>query len=259
MIGLLFVLFVFLYLLFGFFLYGYIRGWGPGKRKSLLITLVLMLGIPFGDVIPGKLYLSYLCHKDGGIRINEVVHASGYLALDDYSYGCGQGCIQRLQEWRKAGKPMFIEAYVSNPKEYNFVDKPGYYRFELVERTPERCARYDAVGAKYPIRFGNIKMTGEYCLVSKEIDLPTSDYSVELWARDNRVSDYFGIISDNAYIRRMVNNRLVSQARRYTHLGGWVQRSLTNILSGGVGEYCPADLSHEFRFELMRRTFMGNS
>ncbi len=135
MIGFLFVLFIFLYLLFGFFLYGYIRGWGPGKRKSLLITLFLMLGIPFGDVIPGKLYLSYLCSKDGRDKINEVVHASGYSCAGSTTRtGCGQGCIQRLQEWRKAGKPMFIEAYVSNPKEYNFVDKPGYYRFELVER-----------------------------------------------------------------------------------------------------------------------------
>ena len=255
MIGLLFVLFVFLYLLFGIFLYGYIRGWGPGKRKSLLITLVLMLGIPFGDVIPGKLYLSYLCHKDGGIRINEVVHASGYLALDDYSYGCGQGCIQRLQEWRKAGKPMFIEAYVSNPKEYNFVDKPGYYRFELVERTPERCARYDAVGAKYPIRFGNIKMPDEYCLSAKAIRNPISKYTVESWARDTDISGFLGIVADHAYIRRISSGDILGSATQFTYLGGWLRRSISDVIAFGHPDQCPSDMTYALGNKLMQLTF----
>jgi hypothetical protein len=28
--------------------------------------LVLMIGVPFGDVIPGKVYLSYVCGKKAG-------------------------------------------------------------------------------------------------------------------------------------------------------------------------------------------------
>jgi hypothetical protein len=259
MIGLLFVLFASLYLLFGYFLYGYIRGWGPGKRKALTITLVIMLGVPFGDVIPGKLYLAYVCKQEGGIKINEVVAATGYLALDDYSYGCGQGCIQRLQEWRKIGKPMFIEAFVDNPKEYNFVDKPGYYRFELVERTPEKCALHDSLRVKYPIRFSNQEYFRGYCISVRAIDRPTADYSVELWAHDHHVSDLLGIISDNAYIMRVADNKIISGATRFTHLGGWVRRSLSDVLSGGVGEYCPTGLSHGFRSELLKMTFKDAS
>ena len=255
MIGLLLVLFISLYLVFGFFLYGYIRGWGSGKIKSLIISLVIMIGIPFGDVIPGKLYLYYICHKDGGIKINEVVRTSGYLALDSYSYGCGQGCIQRLREWQKLGKPMFIEAYVDNPREYNFVDKPGYYRFELVERTPEKCAVYDSLKVKYPIRFSNYKISREYCISVRTISQPTADYSVELLAHDYHVANLFGIISDNTYIRRVATNEIISEATRFTHLGGWVQRSLSDVLSGGLGEYCPPNLSHGFRSKLMELTF----
>ena len=255
MIGLLFVLFIILYLLFGYFLYGYIRGWGPGKRNALIITLVIMLGVPFGDVIPGKLYLYYICHKDGGIKINEVVHTSGYLALDDYSYGCGQGCIQKLREWKRLGKPMFIEAFVDTPKEYNFVEKPGYYRFELVERTPENCALHDSLRIKYPVRLGNHEDVEGYCISSRAIDYPAADYSVELWGHDYHVSDLFGIISDNAYIMRVSDKKIISSATRFTYLGGWVWRSLSNAISAGTGEYCPSGLSHGFRSELLELTF----
>jgi hypothetical protein len=255
MIGLLFVLFAVLYLLFGYFLYGYIRGWGPGKKKSMIITLVIMVGVPFGDVIPGKLYLAYVCRKDGGIKINETVHTPGYLALDGYSYGCGQGCIQKLLEWKRHDKPMFIETFVDAPKEYNFVDRPGYYRFELVERSQGKCALHDALSDKYPIRFRGHDAAGTYCISALAIEHVTANYSVELSVRDYHVSDLLGIISDNTYIRRISDGSIISSATRFTYLGGWVQRTLSNILSGGVGEQCPSGLSHGFRSELMELTF----
>jgi hypothetical protein len=255
MIGLLFILFIFLYLLFGYFLYGYIRGWGPGKRKTLIITLVIMLGIPFGDVIPGKIYLYYLCHKDGGIKINEVVKTSGYLALDSYSYGCGQGCIQQLHKWEKLGKPMFIEAFVDTPKEYNFVSKPGYYRFELVERTPEKCSLYDSLRAKYPVRISNYKLFNEDCISAEKIDKPNSSYAVESWNRDNHVSDIMGIVADHAYIRRRDTGEIVAGATQYTHLGGWLRRSIANAIAVGQPDQCPINMNYALGSELMRMTF----
>ena len=259
MIGLLLVLFLFLYLLFGLFLYGYIRGWGVNKPKAMVIGLIIMLGIPFWDVIPGKLYMAYLCHKDGGIKIYEVVDTRGYLVLDDYSYGCTQACIQRLQEWRNVGKPIFIEAFIDNPKEYNFVNKRGYYRFELVDRTPEHCAFQDYLRVKYPTRLKTNRTVSRYCLSVGEIDRPVAEYSVELWAHDNHVSDLFGIVSDNSYIRRVADNKIISAANRFTHLGGWFQRSLSNVLSGGTGKTCPSELSHGFRSELQELTFNNAS
>jgi hypothetical protein len=255
MIGLLFVLFIFLYLLFGFFLYGYIRGWGPSKRKSLIITLVLMIGVPFGDVIPGKLYMSYVCRQEGGIKINEVVHTNGYLALDGYTYGCEQSCIQRLRDWQKAGKPMFIEAHVDYPKEYNFVDKPGYYRFELVERTPEKCALHDLLKAKYPIRFSNYKLPDRYCLSAKMIEKPISGYTVESWNRNYHVSDIMGVVADHAYIRRKSTGEIVAGATQYTHLGGWLRRSIANAMAVGQPDQCPANMTYALGPELMRLTF----
>jgi hypothetical protein len=255
MIGLLFILFTLLYLLFGYFLYGYIRGWGPGKVKSLLITLVILVGVPFGDVIPGKLYLAYVCHKDGGIKVNEVVNTQGYLVLDDYSYGCDRGCIRKLEEWRRLGKPMFIEAFVKYPKESNFVDKPGYYRFELVERTPENCVLQRLITAKYPKRFKRSWISEKYCVSSKAIDYPEADYSVALWEHDYHVSDLLGIISDNSYVRRTTDNQVIATATRFTHLGGWVRRSIENTLPGGSGKVCPSDLGHGYRSKLLQVTF----
>jgi len=255
MIGLLFLLFIFLYLLFGYFLYGYIRGWGPGKRKALIITLVIMLGVPFGDVIPGKLYLYYICHKDGGIKINEVVHTTGYLALDGYSYGCGQGCIQKLLEWNRLGKPMFIETFVDTPKEYNFVDKPGYYRFELVERSPEKCALHDSLRVKYPIRFANYKLPDRYCISSSIIETPNAEYTVESWNRDYHVSDMLGVTADHAFIRRRSTGEVVASATQFTHLGGWLRRSIANAIAVGHPEQCPANMTYALGSELMRLTF----
>jgi hypothetical protein len=255
MIGLLLVLFISLYLVFGFFLYGYIRGWGPGKIKSLIITLVIMIGIPFGDVIPGKLYLYYICHKDGGIKINEVVRTSGYLALDSYSYGCGQGCIQRLREWQKLGKPMFIEAYVDNPREYNFVDKPGYYRFELVERTQDKCALYDSLRVKYPNRFSNFMLPDWYCISANTIESPISEYSIESWNRDYHVSDIMGVTADHAFIRRRSTGEIVASASQYTHRGGWLRRSIANAIAVGQPDQCPTNMTYALGSEIMRLTF----
>jgi hypothetical protein len=150
---------------------------------------------------------------------------------------------------------MFIETFVDNPKEYNFADRPGYYRFELVERTLERCAFYDSVGVKYPIRFANYKMPEGYCLSVESIEKPSAEYSVELRAQNLHISNTMGIVADYAYIRRLFDNKVLAKATRFTHLGGWFQRSLSNVLSGGVGEYCPAELSHGFRYELMVLTF----
>jgi hypothetical protein len=255
MIGLLFILFTLLYLLFGYFLYGYIRGWGPGKVKSLLITLVILVGVPFGDVIPGKLYLAYVCHKDGGIKVNEVVNTQGYLVLDDYSYGCDRGCIRKLEEWRRLGKPMFIEAFVMYPKESNFVDKPGYYRFELVERTPENCALQDKLNNKYPIRFSNFKIANDYCVISRAIDSPSSNYTVESWNYHNNVSSVMGIVVDRAYIRQRSTGTVLASAARYTHVGGWLRRAIANSLAVGHPDQCPENMSYPLGSELMRLTF----
>jgi len=255
MIGLLFVLFILLYVLFGFFLYGYIRGWGPGKGKSLLITLVILVGVPFGDVIPGKLYLAYVCHKDGGIKVNEVVNTPGYLVLDDYSYGCDRGCIRKLEEWRKLGKPMFIEAFVNYPKEYNFVDKPGYYRFELVERTPENCAFQKLLKTKHPTRLKNYKLANDYCVSSTLIDSPLSEFSVESWDYHNSVSNIMGIVADQAYIRQRSTGKVVAKATRYTHIGGWLRRAIANSIAVGHPDQCPKNMSYPLGSELMRLTF----
>ncbi|MEA2093257.1 MAG: hypothetical protein U9P11_01690 [Pseudomonadota bacterium] len=169
MIGLIIIGAFLLYLVAGYFVYQLFIDIGISKKKTWVITVALMILVPFGDVIPGKVYFSYICNKEGGMVIDKVVEVNGYLALDSYSYGCSQGCIQRLGEWKKAGKPMFIEAFVDYPKEKNFVDKPGYYRFELVEKTPEACTLQDSIMARYPVRFGTYPIPDGYCLSAQAI------------------------------------------------------------------------------------------
>jgi hypothetical protein len=199
--------------------------------------------------------LSYICHQEGGVKINEVVQASGYLALDGFSYGCGQSCIQRLREWQKLGNPMFIETFVDTPKEYNFVDKPGYYRFELVERASDKCALHDSLKIKYPIRFSNFKLPDGYCLFSKIIEKPISEYTVESWSRDNHVSDIMGIIADHAYIRRRQTGEIMASATQYTHIGGWLRRSIANVVAVGQPHQCPTNMAYALGPELIRMTF----
>ena len=255
MIGIIFFGIILLYLVFGFFLYGYIRGWGPGRRKALIITLVLMIGVPFGDVIPGKLYLAYVCQKEGGIRINSRANVSGYFALDDYSFGCGGGCIQMLRSWNEDGKPMFIEVFVEYPKEHNFVDKPGYYRFELIKRTSEFCALHDALARKYSIRFSHYVVPDGYCVSSKRISEISAQYSVEARARDRHVSDLFGVVADHSYIREIASGEVIASATRVTHLGGWLRRSISKAIAVGKPAQCPQDMTYALGSRLMEMVF----
>lgn len=255
MIGIIFFGIILLYLVFGIFLYGYIRGWGPGRKKALIITLALMIGVPFGDVIPGKLYLAYLCWKEGGIEIKSRIRVSGYLALDDYAFGCGGGCIHRLRKWISSGKPMYIEAQVKYPKKHNFVDEPGYYRFELVERSYGLCAQHDSLASEYPVRFSNYAIPNNYCVSSKRIRELDAEYSVEAWARDRHAPKFLGVVSDNAYISKIATGELMASATRFTHEGGWVRRSISNAIAVGNPSQCHGEIPYALGEGLMDMVF----
>ena len=82
-----------LYLVAGYFVYQLFIDLGFRKNIALLISGILMIVVPFGDVLPGRLYTKYLCYQDGGVKINKVADTDGYLALDNYLYGCGSGCV----------------------------------------------------------------------------------------------------------------------------------------------------------------------
>ena len=244
-----------LYLVAGYFVFQLFIDIGINKKKSWVITVALMILVPFGDVIPGKIYFSYICNKEGGMVIDKVVEVDGYLAMDSYSYGCSQGCIQRLVEWQKAGKPMFIEAFVDYPKEENFADKPGYYRFELVEKTPEACALQDSIMDRYPVRFGTYPVPDGYCLLAKAIENPTAEYSVESWKRDYHVSDLFGIVADHAYITQIPTGKIVASAAQYTYSGGWLRRSISKSIAVGQPMQCPPRMNYALGNRLTQLTF----
>ena len=108
---------------------------------------------------------------------------------------------------------------------------------------------------RYPVRFGTYPIPAGYCLSARAIEHPTAEYSVELWIRDSHFPDLLGITADNAYVRVESSGEIISSATRFTFLGGWLQRSFSNVLSGGGGDMCPAELSHGFRSELMELTF----
>ena len=224
MIGLLLILFISLYLLFGYFLYGYIRGWGPGKKKSLLITLVIMLGVPFGDVIPGKLYLRHLCSTESGVEVHRTINVSGYSVGDRYFLGCTSSCVETLKKWHDLGRQMYIESIVTGPKKEYFVDKPGLYRFELVRRNKKLCVTQDDLARDYPVYFNRYRIPEGLCIYSNRIDKPSADYIVKEWQWDTNYSKLFGIARVQSLVADKYTGNIVGSNTGFTHKGGWLRR-----------------------------------
>jgi hypothetical protein len=238
MIGLLFVLFIFLYLLFGFFLYGYIRGWGPRKRKSLIITLVLMIGVPFGDVIPGKLYMNYLCATESGIDIKYTIDAPGYSVGDRYFLGCTSTCVEELKKWHILGKPVFIESQVLVPKIEAFVDMPGLYRFQLIRRNKHQCKIQDDLEHQYPILIKRYEIPEGYCIYSQRIERLSTNYVVKKWKWDTNYSKLFGIARVRTLVQEKNSGNIMGSNTGFTHRGGWLRRWLAGFLAVGQPDEC---------------------
>ncbi len=255
MIGIIFFGTILLYLIFGFFLYGYIRGWGPGRRKALIITLVLMIGIPFGDVIPGKLYLAYVCHSNSGIEIYDGVEAEGYSVGDDYSLGCGALCVEALVKWHALGKSMFIESEVINYTDYVFGESPGVYRFQLVRRNDHICKKQDSIKLNYPAAFNRYRIPEGYCVEARIIDSLSADYLVQHIKWDGSYSKLFGIAKVRASVTESGTGRILGENIGFTHRGGWLRRWVAGALAVGQPDECIDQGDYGFTWSVLRGVF----
>jgi hypothetical protein len=255
MIGLIFVLFIFLYLLFGFFLYGYIRGWGPGKGKSLLITLVLMLGIPFGDVIPGKLYMRYLCAAKSGFVFKKTIDVPGYSVGDRYFLGCSSTCVEELKEWHRLSTPKFIESRVIGQKTEAFVEKPGLYRFELIKRNTQRCKTQDYIEQNFPNIFMRYALPEGYCIFSQRIESSTADYIVKEWKWDTNYSRLLGISRVRTLVQEKDSGDILGSNTGFIHRGGWLRRWLAGFMAVGQPDKCLDKGDFGFTWSVLRGVF----
>jgi hypothetical protein len=255
MIGLLFILFTLLYLLFGYFLYGYIRGWGPGKVKSLLITLVILVGVPFGDVIPGKLYLKNLCETQAGIDIRKTIDAPGYYVGDQYFLGCTAACVEKLIKWHELGEEMFVESQVTAPKTEFFANKPGMYRFRLVKRSTDLCAKQDNLMAQYPPYFKKLIDLEKYCIHSENIAEPSAEYRVKEWHWDTNYSRLLGIARVRTLVQKIENGEIVGSNTGFSHKGGWLRRWVSGFMSVGQPDECIDDGDYGFSWSVLRGVF----
>ena len=255
MIGLIFILFISLYLLFGYFLYGYIRGWGPGKRKSAIITLVIMLGIPFGDVIPGKIYLKYLCATESGINISRTIDVSGYYVGDRYFLGCTSTCVEELKKWHKLGKNIFIESQVLGPRSEAFVDKPGLYRFQLVKKSEAECTVQDSLKRQYPIYLKKYRIPDGYCIYSKKIEKPSTGYLVKEWQWDSNYSRLFGIAKVRSLVEDIDTGSILGSNTGFVHKGGWLRRWFSGFVAVGHPDECIDRDEYGFTWSVLRGVF----
>jgi hypothetical protein len=78
---------------------------------------------------------------------------------------------------------------------------------------------------------------------------------VESWNRDNHVSDIMGIHADHSYISRISTDEIMASATQYTHVGGWLRRSIANAIAVGQPDQCPVKMDYALGAELMRLTF----
>ncbi len=255
MIGLLLILFISVYLLFGFFLYGYIRGWGPSKRKSLIITLALMIGVPFGDVIPGKVYMNYLCAVESGIDIKKTIDVSGYSVGDRYFLGCTSTCVEELNKWHKLGKPVFIESQVLGPKKEAFVDMPGLYRFQLTKRNRHQCKTQDDLENQFPIIFMRYVIPEGYCIYSQRIERSSANYVVKEWKWDTNYSKLFGIARVRTLVQEKDSGNIIGSNTGFAHRGGWLRRWLAGFLAVGQPDECLDKGEYGFTWSVLRGVF----
>jgi hypothetical protein len=236
-------------------LYGYIRGWGPGRKKALIITLVLMIGVPFGDVLPGKLYLAYVCHREGGIAINESVDVAGYSVGDDYSHGCGSLCVEALVKWHALGKPMFIESKVTGRRDYIFGEGPSLYRFQLVSRNDEVCKKQDDIKLNYPAAYNNYRIPDGYCVEAKKIDKSMSSHLLINGKWERNYSRLFGIARVRTRVAELNTGRVLGENTGFTHKGGWLRRWIAGALAVGQPDECIDQGDYGFTWSVLRGVF----
>ena len=258
MIGLLFVLFIILYLLFGYFLYGYIRGWGPGKRNALIITLVIMLGVPFGDVIPGKLYMRYLCEAESGLDVKKTVDVAGYSVGDRYFLGCSATCVEELKKWHMLNMPIFIESRVTAPRKEAFVDKPGFYRFELIKRNIQKCKTQDYIEHQFPNIFMSYAVPDGHCIYSKKIDRSSASYIVKEWKWDTNYSNLFGIARVRTLVQEKNTGYIVGSNTGFIHKGGWLRRWIAGFMAVGRSDECLDKGKYGFTWSVLRGVFKSH-
>lgn len=86
MSGLILILYVSIYLAILYFTTKWVVSWFEDSRKRTIagwITILILLAIPFGDHLVGRMYMYYLCKTDGGIKIYKQVEIDpGYFSPD---------------------------------------------------------------------------------------------------------------------------------------------------------------------------------
>lgn len=102
------IFFIALYLVIAFKV---VRKFKASRYKWLVVALIVL--IPSGDAMVGRVYLKYLCAEDGGLKVYRVAeHVEGF--MDDYR-----------DYWVKEGKYQFSEDFSTNGKVTRYSNQNG--------------------------------------------------------------------------------------------------------------------------------------
>jgi hypothetical protein len=142
-----------------------------GKRWLQVATIVLLIWLPFWDVIPGYYLYQRAVREVAGVRIHQTARAAGYLDLTKTD--CNS-CWTDLRDSRYS----YLEVHRTGATGvlYRSEQGAGYYTYRLLPRDDERCRVFDSLPNADDLRAYYGLM--ERCLYWTVSPTPVSQYEV---------------------------------------------------------------------------------
>ncbi|MEN8107729.1 MAG: hypothetical protein ABFS22_06950 [Pseudomonadota bacterium] len=255
MIGLAMLFAFIVYLVFGYLLYLFIKSFDISRLKVKVITLLILVGVPLGDVIPGKLYLKYKCATEAGLDIRETVNVDGYSVGDEFHMGCGSTCNYYLRKWYDHGRSMYIDSQVDYLLDTTFGMVKKFNRFEYVEVPDDRCELQNIIRNKFPLAYKSWNIPNGYCVSSTVIEKP-ADYLVTSIKWEKYYSVLFGVARVISLVQEADSLRILGSNTGFTHRGGWLRRWFGSFMAVGKPDECFYRGSNGMTWALLEGVFI---
>lgn len=130
-----------------------------GKRWLQVTLTLIVLWLPFWDVIPGYILYRQAVREVGGVRIYKTVEADGYLDLTDTDcVSCWSRLVEskyRYLEVRRTGNSGVLKAIERGT---------GYYVYRLAPLGDRRCQAFESLPNAR--RLASLYRLGERCVYS---------------------------------------------------------------------------------------------
>ncbi len=196
---------------------GFLAYKGTRKRWVQVATAIVVLWLPFWDVIPGWILYQKAVREVGGVRIYKTVEAEGYLdrsATDCYS------CWSQLNG--SSYEYLEVERTVSGGALSVIEPDPGFYEYRLDPLEESSCAAFNELPNADLLRSNHA--IGRRCVISTVSSTPVSRYEVRSEATNFKdINSPWRIRLNKFQVRDRINDELLAESVQ-VYFTSWLGR-----------------------------------